>query len=70
MERCVRFDTSCNLITGCNMGRKKQGALLRPGNKGKDKRHKMKGKTLEAFTEDMHTAFEGNHGLIIINVMS
>ncbi|KAL6095191.1 tsr3 [Pungitius sinensis] len=42
------------------MGRKKQGTSVRPGNKGKEKRHKMKGKTLEAFTEEMHTAFEAS----------
>lgn len=40
------------------MGRKKQGKFVRPDNKGKDKRHKMKGKSLETFTEEMHTAFE------------
>jgi len=39
------------------MGKKKQGSSVR--NKGKEKRHKMK--SLEAFTEEMHTAFEGNH---------
>lgn len=43
------------------MGRKKQDKFVRPGNKGKEKRHKMKGKSLEAFTEEMHTALEGNH---------
>lgn len=48
------------------MGRKKQGKFVRPGNKGKDKRHKMKGKSLEAFTEEMHTALEGSV-LIISN---
>lgn len=42
------------------MGRKKQGKFVRPDNKGKDKRHKMKGKSLEAFTEEMHSALEGN----------
>ncbi|XP_061564392.1 ribosome biogenesis protein TSR3 homolog [Cololabis saira] len=40
------------------MGRKKQGKFVRPENKGKDKRHAMKGKTLEAFTEEMHSALE------------
>ncbi len=40
---------------------------MRPDNKGKDKRHKMKGKSLEAFTEEMHTAFEGNNALTIHN---
>lgn len=48
------------------MGRKKQGKFVRPDNKGKDKRHKMKGKSLEAFTEEMHTALEGSV-LIISN---
>lgn len=33
---------------------------MRPDNKSKDKRHKMKGKSLEAFTEEMHTAFEAS----------
>ncbi|XP_037134216.1 ribosome biogenesis protein TSR3 homolog [Syngnathus acus] len=42
------------------MGRKKQGKFVRPDNKGKDKRHKMKGKTLEAFTEEMHCAVEAS----------
>uniref|UniRef100_A0A3Q3VMI7 18S rRNA aminocarboxypropyltransferase n=1 Tax=Mola mola TaxID=94237 RepID=A0A3Q3VMI7_MOLML len=42
------------------MGRKKQDRFVRPDNKGKDKRHKMKGKPLEAFTEEVHAAFEGN----------
>lgn len=51
-------------LAGCNMGRKKQGKFVRPdNNKGKDKRHKMKGKSLEAFTEEMHTAFEGKNEL-------
>lgn len=49
------------------MGRKKQGKFVRSDNKGKDKRHKMKGKSLEAFTEEMHTAFEGNGALTIYN---
>uniref|UniRef100_A0A3B5L6G8 18S rRNA aminocarboxypropyltransferase n=1 Tax=Xiphophorus couchianus TaxID=32473 RepID=A0A3B5L6G8_9TELE len=40
------------------MGRKKQGKFVRPDNKGKDKRHKMKGKSLETFTEEMHSALE------------
>uniref|UniRef100_A0A3Q4AFK9 18S rRNA aminocarboxypropyltransferase n=1 Tax=Mola mola TaxID=94237 RepID=A0A3Q4AFK9_MOLML len=40
------------------MGRKKQDRFVRPDNKGKDKRHKMKGKPLEAFTEEVHAAFE------------
>ncbi|XP_061562260.1 ribosome biogenesis protein TSR3 homolog [Phycodurus eques] len=42
------------------MGRKKQGKVVRPDNKGKDKRHKVKGKTLAAFTEEMHSAFEAS----------
>ncbi|KAM9715951.1 18S rRNA aminocarboxypropyltransferase [Menidia menidia] len=42
------------------MGRKKQGKFVRSDNKGKDKRHKMKGKSLEAFTEEMHSAFEAS----------
>ncbi|KAK5850686.1 hypothetical protein PBY51_001544 [Eleginops maclovinus] len=43
------------------MGKKKQGKPVRTSeNRGKEKRHKMKGKTLEAFTEDMHTAFEAS----------
>lgn len=42
------------------MGKKKPAKFSRTENKGKDKRHKMKGKSLEAFTEEMHTAFEGN----------
>lgn len=47
------------------MGRKKQGKFARLDNKGKDKRHKTKGKSLEAFTEEMHTAFEGNWLFVI-----
>ena len=42
------------------MGRKKAGKSIRSENKGKEKRHKMKGKSLETFTEEMHSAFEGN----------
>lgn len=42
------------------MGRKKAGKFVRSDNKGKDKRHKMKGKSLETFTEEMHTAFEAS----------
>lgn len=42
------------------MGRKRPDKFVRPDNKGKDKRHKMKGKSLEVFTEEMHTALEGN----------
>lgn len=41
------------------MGRKNHGKFQRGENKGKDKRHKMKGKTLESFTEEVHTAFQG-----------
>lgn len=48
------------------MGKKKQGKIVRYDNKGKDKRHKMKGKSLEAFTEEMHTAFEGKDALNIL----
>ncbi|XP_043957608.1 18S rRNA aminocarboxypropyltransferase-like [Gambusia affinis] len=40
------------------MGRKKPGKFVRPDSKGKDKRHKMKGKSLETFTEEMHSALE------------
>lgn len=36
---------------------------MRSDNKGKDKRHKMKGKSLEAFTEEMHSAFEASFHL-------
>ncbi|KAL0984318.1 hypothetical protein UPYG_G00139890 [Umbra pygmaea] len=42
------------------MGRKKQGTFEHPGNKGKYKRHKMKGKTLECFTEEMHGALQAS----------
>ncbi|KAJ0015851.1 hypothetical protein NQD34_014141 [Periophthalmus magnuspinnatus] len=42
------------------MGRKKQGKFMRPENKGKEKRHKMKGKSLETFTKEMHSAFEAS----------
>lgn len=42
------------------MGRKKQGKFVRCDNKGKAKAHKMKGKSLEAFTEEMHSAFEAS----------
>lgn len=41
------------------MGRKRADKCARSDNKGKDKRHKMKGKSLEVFTEEMHTALEG-----------
>ncbi|XP_065114819.1 18S rRNA aminocarboxypropyltransferase [Paramisgurnus dabryanus] len=36
------------------MGRKKQCKGDRPVHKGKDTRHRMKGKSLETFTEEMH----------------
>lgn len=49
------------------MGRKRQDKFVRPDNKGKQKRHKMKGKSLEAFTEEMHTAFEGNNATCNVN---
>uniref|UniRef100_A0A3P9KMS7 18S rRNA aminocarboxypropyltransferase n=1 Tax=Oryzias latipes TaxID=8090 RepID=A0A3P9KMS7_ORYLA len=42
------------------MGRKNHGKFQRGENKGKDKRHKMKGKTLESFTEEVHTAFQAS----------
>ncbi|CAK6964144.1 ribosome biogenesis protein TSR3 homolog isoform X1 [Scomber scombrus] len=42
------------------MGRKKQGKMVRSDNKGKDRAHKMKGKTLEAFTEEMHSTYEAS----------
>lgn len=43
------------------MGRKKHDKFVSPGNKGKDRRHKMKGKSLETFTEEMHTVLQGKH---------
>ncbi|KAF3853451.1 hypothetical protein F7725_014139 [Dissostichus mawsoni] len=50
------------MSTSCNMGKKKQGKPVRTSeNRGKEKRHKMKGKTLETFTEEMHTAFDASH---------
>lgn len=45
------------------MGKKKQGKFSRSDNTGKEKRHKIKGKSLEAFTEEMHTAFEASFHL-------
>lgn len=42
------------------MGRKKQGKFERSDNKGRDKRHKMKGKSLETFTEEMHGALQAS----------
>lgn len=41
------------------MGRKKQGKSERPVHKGKDTRHRMKGKSLETFTEEMHEVLQG-----------
>lgn len=41
------------------MGRKKHGKCERPVHKGKDTRHRMKGKSLETFTEEMHEALQG-----------
>ncbi|CAL8283463.1 unnamed protein product [Merluccius merluccius] len=38
------------------MGRKKQGKCDRADHKGKDRRHNMKGKSLDTFTEEMHCA--------------
>lgn len=46
------------------MGRKKQEKFVPTGNKGKGRRHKMKGKSLETFTEEMHTALEGTYNFI------
>ncbi|XP_072536237.1 18S rRNA aminocarboxypropyltransferase [Salminus brasiliensis] len=40
------------------MGRKKQGQSDRSVNKGKDRRHRMKGKSLETFTEEMHDVLQ------------
>ncbi|KAG7335568.1 hypothetical protein KOW79_000261 [Hemibagrus wyckioides] len=42
------------------MGRKKQFQAERQANRGKDKRHKMKGKSLETFTEEMQEALEAS----------
>lgn len=50
------------------MGRKKQDKFVPHGNKGKDRRHKMKGKSLETFTEEMHTALEGKHPIWMRNL--
>jgi len=41
------------------MRRKKQGKCERAVHKGKDTRHRMKGKSLETFTEEMHEALQG-----------
>ncbi|XP_062848756.1 ribosome biogenesis protein TSR3 homolog [Trichomycterus rosablanca] len=43
------------------MGRKKQYHSERSLNKGKEKRHKMKGKSLETFTEEMHEVLEASN---------
>ncbi|KAI4876451.1 hypothetical protein NFI96_034185 [Prochilodus magdalenae] len=42
------------------MGRKKQAQGERPVNKGKDKRHRMKGKSLETFTEEMQDVLQAS----------
>lgn len=42
------------------MGRKKQGKSERPVHKGKDTRHRMKGKSLETFTEEMHEVLQAS----------
>ncbi|XP_063078042.1 ribosome biogenesis protein TSR3 homolog [Engraulis encrasicolus] len=42
------------------MGKKKGGKTERSMNRGKDARHKMKGKSLESFTEDMHNALQAS----------
>ncbi|KAJ8399805.1 hypothetical protein AAFF_G00405350 [Aldrovandia affinis] len=44
------------------MGRKNQqhGKPTRPECRGKDTRHKMKGKSLETFTEEMHSALQAS----------
>lgn len=41
------------------MGRKKPFQGERQSNRGKDKRHKMKGKSLETFTEELQEVLEG-----------
>lgn len=43
---------------------------MRADNKGKERRHKLKGKSLETFTEEMHTAFEGDAQLNIYTKVS
>lgn len=48
------------------MGRKRPDRFVRSDNKGKDRRHKVKGKSLEAFTEEMHTALEGNEPFVVL----
>ncbi|NP_001002370.1 18S rRNA aminocarboxypropyltransferase [Danio rerio] len=42
------------------MGRKKQGKCERSVHKGKDTRHRMKGKSLDTFTEEMHEALQAS----------
>lgn len=42
------------------MRRKKQGKCERAVHKGKDTRHRMKGKSLETFTEEMHEALQAS----------
>lgn len=42
------------------MGRKKQFHNEKPSNKGKERRHKMKGKSLETFTEEMNEVLEAS----------
>lgn len=49
------------------MGRKRPDRFVRSDNKGKDRRHKMKGKSLETFTEEMHTALEGTDAVCRVN---
>ncbi|CAL8305056.1 unnamed protein product [Lota lota] len=44
------------------MGRKKQGQSDRADNKGKDKRARTKGKSVERFTEEMQSALEASLG--------
>ncbi|KAB5586632.1 hypothetical protein PHYPO_G00003920 [Pangasianodon hypophthalmus] len=42
------------------MGRKKQFQNERQANRGRDKRHRMKGKSLETFTEEMQEVLEAS----------
>ncbi|KAL7874861.1 hypothetical protein SRHO_G00058310 [Serrasalmus rhombeus] len=46
------------------MGRKKHGQSERAVNKGKDKRHRMKGKSLETFTEEMHEVLQASEDAV------
>nr|XP_015215485.1 PREDICTED: ribosome biogenesis protein TSR3 homolog [Lepisosteus oculatus] len=48
-------------LPGTGMGRKKQhhGKPDRPPGRGRDTQHRQKGKSLEAFTEEMHEALQG-----------